>query len=164
MSAFAPLFVAAIRYAHKLAQLDPPTDSEAVKATLRGIRRTMGAAKVRKAPPVAAKVRAMVALAPEGLKGLRDRALLLLGFAGAFRRSELVALDVADIAEPETGLLVTIRRSKTDQDGEGSPLPLRGATQRAPPVRCGSGWMQPASRPVQSLGLSTRPARSQRRG
>src|SRR6516225_4735938 len=84
--------VAAIRYAHKLAQLDTPTDSEAVKATLRGIRRTVGAAKVRKAPAVAAKVRAMVALAPEGrLNGLRDRALLLLGFAGAFRRSELVA-------------------------------------------------------------------------
>ena len=59
----------------------------------------------------------MVALAPEGLKGVRDRALQLLGFAGAFRRSELVALDVADIAETETGLLVTIRRSKTDQDG-----------------------------------------------
>jgi site-specific recombinase XerC len=77
--------VAAIRYAHKLANLDTPTDSEAVKATLRGIRRTVGAAKVRKAPAVAAKVRAMVALAPKGLKGVRDRALLLLGFAGAFR-------------------------------------------------------------------------------
>ena len=95
--------IAAIRYAHKLAHLDTPTDSEAVKATLRGIRRTVGAAKVRKAPAVAAKVRAMVALAPEGLKGLRDRALLLLGFAGAFRRSELVALDVADIAETHRG-------------------------------------------------------------
>ena len=47
----------------------------------------------------------MVALAPERLAGLRDRALLLLGFAGAFRRSELVALDVADIAETETGLV-----------------------------------------------------------
>src|SRR6516225_8938032 len=48
--------VAAIRYAHKLARLDTTTDSEAVKATLRGIRRTVGAAKVRKAPAVAAKV------------------------------------------------------------------------------------------------------------
>ena len=60
--------VAAIRYAHKLAHLDTPTDSEAVKATLRGIRRTVGAAKVRKAPAVAAKVRAMVALAPPGVE------------------------------------------------------------------------------------------------
>src|SRR6201984_2880398 len=109
--------VAAIRYAHKLAHLDTPTDSEAVKATLRGIRRTVGTAKARKAPAVADKVRAMVALAPESLAGLRDRALLLLGFAGAFRRSELVAVDVADVAETKPGLLVTIRRSKTDQDG-----------------------------------------------
>ena len=80
--------VAAIRYAHKLARFDSPTDSEAVKATLRGIRRTVGTAKARKAPAVADKVRAMVTLAPESLTGLRDRALLLLGFAGAFRRSE----------------------------------------------------------------------------
>jgi integrase len=63
--------------------------------------------------------------APDRLSGLRDRALLLLGFAGAFRRSELVALDVADIEETETGLLVTIRSSKTDQEGQGVISPLR---------------------------------------
>jgi site-specific recombinase XerD len=116
--------VAAIRYAHKLAHLDTPTDSEAVKATLRGIRRTFGGAKVRKTPAVAAKMHSMVALAPGRLSGLRDRALLLLGFAGAFRRSELVALDVADITEAKTGLLVTIRRSKTDQEGEGETIAI----------------------------------------
>jgi site-specific recombinase XerD len=116
--------VAAIRYAHKLAHLDTPTDSEAVKATLRGIRRTFGGAKVRKSPAIAAKVQAMVALAPDRLTGLRDRALLLLGFAGALRRSELVALDVADIEETETGLLVTIRHSKTDQEGEGVTIAI----------------------------------------
>src|SRR5246127_4398433 len=135
--------VAAIRYAHKLSHLDTPTDSEAVKATLRGIRRTVGAARVRKAPAVAAKVRAMVALAPPGLKGQRDRALLLLGFAGAFRRSELVALDVADIAETETGLLVTIRRSKTDQDGEGVTIAIaRGDV--ACPARSLREWLDAA--------------------
>ena len=135
--------VAAIRYAHKLAHLDTPTDSEAVKATLRGIRRTVGAAKVRKAPAVAAKVRSMVALAPERLTGLRDRALLLLGFAGAFRRSELVALDVADIAETENGLLVSIRRSKTDQDGEGVTVAIaRGDV--ACPARALREWLDAA--------------------
>jgi len=116
--------VAAIRYAHKLAHLDTPTDSEAVKATLRGIRRTFGGAKVRKTPAVAAKMHSMVAMAPDRLSGLRDRALLLLGFAGAFRRSELVALDVSDITEAKTGLLVTIRRSKTDQEGEGVTIAI----------------------------------------
>ena len=98
---------------------------------------------MRKAPAVAAKVLAMVALAPEGLAGFRDRAILLLGFAGAFRRSELVALDVADIAETETGLLVSIRRSKTDQDGEGVTVAIaRGDV--ACPARALREWLDAA--------------------
>ena len=100
----------------------------------------MGTAKARKAPAVADKVRAMVALAPDSLAGLRDRALLLLGFAGAFRRSELVALDVADIAETKAGLLVTIRRSKTDQEGEGATIAIaRGDV--ACPARALLEWL-----------------------
>jgi len=75
----------------KLADHEPPTSSEAVKATLRGIRRAIGAAPARKAPAVAEIMRDTAYAAPTGLKGLRDRALLLLGFGGAFRRSELVS-------------------------------------------------------------------------
>src|SRR5262249_29592918 len=91
---------AAIGHAHKLAGHEPPTNSEGVKATLRGIRRAVGAAPARKTPAVAELTRDMVKAAPAGkLKGLRDKALLLLGFGGAFRRSELVALDVADLEE-----------------------------------------------------------------
>jgi site-specific recombinase XerD len=86
--------VAPIRYAHKLAGLAPPTDAEGVKATMRGIRRTYGSARVRKAPAVAGKMLGMVATAPDKLAGLGDRALLLVGFGGALHRSELVALDV----------------------------------------------------------------------
>jgi integrase len=56
---------------------------------------------------------------PADLAGLRDRALLLLGFAGAMRRSELVALDLSDIERHPKGIVVTIRRSKTDQEGRG---------------------------------------------
>jgi site-specific recombinase XerD len=97
--------LAAIRYAHKLAGHEPPTNSEAVKATLRGIRRTAGSAPVRKAPATADKVLAMVDKSSTDLKGLRDRALLLLGFAGAFRRSELVALDIADLQFCDGGLI-----------------------------------------------------------
>jgi site-specific recombinase XerD len=116
--------VAAIRYAHKLAGLPLPTDAEGVKATMRGIRRTFGGARNKKAPAIAAKMHSMVATAPDKLSGLRDRALLLLGFAGAFRRSELVALDVADIEETETGLLVKIRGSKTDQERAGATIAI----------------------------------------
>ena len=85
----------------------------------------------------------MVALAPEGLAGLRDRALLLLGFAGAFRRSELVDVDVGDIAETETGLLVTIRGSKTDQERQGVTIAIaRGDI--ACPVKALRAWLDAA--------------------
>jgi site-specific recombinase XerD len=77
------------------------------------------------------------------LSGLRDRALLLLGFAGAFRRSELVALDVADIEETQTGLLVTIRRSKTDQEAMGRTIAItRGDV--ACPVKALREWLNAA--------------------
>ena len=71
------------------------------------------------------------------IKGLRDRALLLLGFAGAFRRSELVALDIADLQFCDGGLRVIIRKSKTDQEGLGATIAIaRGSI--ACPVRCGA--------------------------
>ena len=132
--------VAAIRYAHRLAGLPLPTDAEGVKATMRGIRRTLGSAKVRKTPAVAAKMLGMVATAPNDLVGRRDRALLLLGFAGAFRRSELVALDVADVDETDAGLRVRIRLSKTDQEGQGVTIAIaRGDI--ACPVKALRDWL-----------------------
>lgn len=136
--------VAAIRYAHKLAGLALPTDAEGVKATMRGIRRTYGSARVRKAPAVAGKMLSMVvATAPDKLAGLRDRALLLIGFGGALRRSELVALDVADIEETETGLLVTIRGSKTDQKRVGATIAIaRGDV--ACPSKALRAWLDAA--------------------
>ena len=87
--------MAAIRYAHKLGGHPTPTDDERVKATVRGIRRRIGTVPQRKAPATSSGVIPMALGVADGLKGLRDRALILLGFAGAFRRSELVALNVA---------------------------------------------------------------------
>lgn len=110
---------AAISYAHKLAKLADPTDDEAVRAVMKGIRRRVGVAPNRKAAATAEIVAAMLMRIPDTLAGKRDRAILALGFAGAFRRSELVALDVADLAEHPDGLRVTVRRSKTDQEGQG---------------------------------------------
>jgi site-specific recombinase XerD len=150
--------VAAIRYAHRLAGLPLPTDAEGVKATMRGIRRTFGGASVRKAPAVAAKILGMVGTASDKLAGLRDRALLLLGFAGAFRRSELVAVDVADVEETEAGLRVTIRHSKTDQEGHGVTIAIaRGDV--ACPVKALREWLGaagieagPLFRPINKAG------------
>ena len=84
--------LAAIQYAHQHAGHEPPTTAECVRATLRDIRRTLGD---RKAPSTAGLARAMARATPDSLVGLRNRAILLLGFAGALRRSELVALNVA---------------------------------------------------------------------
>jgi integrase len=79
----------------------------------------------------------------QSLRDLRDRAILLLGFAGAFRRSELVALDVADLEWTPEGVLITIRRSKTDQDGLGRKVAIpRGEV--ACPVAALRAWLDAA--------------------
>ena len=136
--------VAAIRYAHKLAGHEIPTDDERVRATVRGIRRAVGAAPNKKAPATSDRIMAMAPVAGARLGGLRDRALLLLGFAGAFRRSELVALDIEDIEEIKDGLRVMIRRSKTDQEGKGAIIAIaRGAS--ACPVAAYKAWIEAAN-------------------
>ncbi|WP_227439981.1 hypothetical protein [Methylobacterium sp. W2] len=111
--------LAAIRYAHKLAGVDDPTEDEAVHAVMKGIRRRGDMAVTPKAAATVDILTAMLMNVPPGLAGKRDKALLALGFAGAFRRSELVALDVADLREDAEGLRVLVRRSKTDQEGKG---------------------------------------------
>jgi integrase len=94
-------------------------------------------------PATADKVLAMVAGGGRGLTGKRDRALLLLGFALAARRSEVVALDVADLEECPEGLRVTIRRSKTDQEGAGAVVSVcRGSI--ACPVAAVKDWLAAA--------------------
>lgn len=135
---------AAIGYAHKLAGYrDPPSGAEAVKAVMRGIRRTIGTAPQRKAPATADLVNEMLKHCPDTLAGKRDRALLALGFAGAFRRSELVALEVADLAEVPDGLRVTIRKSKTDQERAGQEIAIpRGYRLR--PVEAVETWLAAA--------------------
>ena len=79
---------ASIGYHHKLAGHEPPTNQEGVKVVLRGIRRTIGTARAGKAPATADLLMQMVALCPDSMIGRRERALLALGFDGAFRRSE----------------------------------------------------------------------------
>ena len=122
---------------------EPPTGSEAVKAVLRGIRRTIGSAKQGKAPATADLIGQMVALCPDNMIGKRDRALLCLGFAGAFRRSELCALEVADLTEVPDGLRILIRRSKGDQEGQGQEVAIpRGYKLR--PVEAVQTWLAAA--------------------
>jgi site-specific recombinase XerD len=135
--------LAGIAYAHKLAKQPNPTTAEEVKVVLAGIRRTIGTAPRRKAAATAVRVRAMLDACPPTMLGIRDRALLALGFAGAFRRGELVALRVEDLTEVADGFRIAIRRSKTDQTGEGQEIVIpRGLKIR--PVEAVQTWLQAA--------------------
>ncbi|MHB9134226.1 MAG: site-specific integrase [Armatimonadota bacterium] len=137
---------AAITHAHKLAGLSTPIRSAEVQQALSGIRRQLGTAQFGKAPAITDDIRAMVdALPPDTLLGLRDRAIILLGFAGAFRRSELVALDVEDLEDAPQGLRVTLRRSKTDQEGAGRVVGIpHGTHEHTCPVRAIQAWQSAA--------------------
>jgi integrase len=136
----------AIAEAHKAAGTESPTHTAVVRNTMKGIRRTMGTAPAQKAPALTPDIRAMVDAADPGLIGGRDRALILLGFAGALRRSELVGLEVADCAFGKDGLTVTLRRSKTDQDGAGRKIGIPyGSNPETCPVRTLQAWLEQAA-------------------
>jgi site-specific recombinase XerD len=90
---------AAVASMHRLAGHVSPTESQLVCLTLAGIRRARGTAPVRKTPIGTEAIKAIFAATPDTIAGFRDRALVLLGFAGALRRSKLVALDVDDLQE-----------------------------------------------------------------
>ena len=111
--------LAAIAYAHKLADLPDPGAHETVHAVIKGIRRRPNMEVRQKTAATAEVLTAMLSHVPAGLAGKRDQALLGLGFAGAFRRSELAALLVSDLTDHADGMRVLIRRSKTDQEGRG---------------------------------------------
>jgi site-specific recombinase XerD len=135
--------IAAIRYAHSLAGHELPTASERVKVVMRGIRKTVGAAKVQKTAATSPCLVSLLNACPDSLKGKRDRAILALGFAGAFRRSELVALNVEDLTETADGFRVMIRASKTDQAGEGQVVAIPTG-HRIRPVEAVQAWLQAA--------------------
>jgi integrase len=137
--------LAAIAEAHRTAGCPSPTDDPTVKAVWAGIRRVHGTAADGAAPLTIGLLRRIVDALPDDLAGERDRALLVVGFAGALRRSELVALDVADVEERHEGLVVGIRRSKTDQEGAGRHVGLPyGSNPATCPVRSLRTWLEAA--------------------
>jgi integrase len=115
-----------------------------VGETLKGIRRTIGTAQHGKDPLLSADIRRIVAARREDLLGLRDSALVLVGFAGGFRRSEL-ALIICDLKFSSDGVVVSVRKSKTDQEGAGREVGLPfGASQDTCPVRALRQWLDRA--------------------
>jgi site-specific recombinase XerD len=137
------LRLAAISAAHRAAGHDSPTKEEAVRLVRRGVRRTLGTAQRQVRPVTVPDLHTMLEGLRADMGGCRDRALLLLGFAGALRRSELVGLDVADVTEGSDGLTVHLRRSKTDQEGAGRTVGIPfGSNPITCPVRAWRAWLE----------------------
>jgi len=136
--------IAAITAAHRTAGLGLDSGHPAIARVLAGIRRAYGTQQQAKTAILTEDLRRVVrALPTTTLAGVRDRALLLVGFAGAFRRSELVALDLGDISVSAAGVVITIRRSKTDQEGAGRQVGIPRARKSSVtcPVAALESWL-----------------------
>lgn len=116
--------LSAIRAVHQLEGWSDPTADQGVHAVMQSIRRRPCMSVQPKVSATAEILTALILETPDTLTGKRDRALLALGFAGAMRRSELVALDVADLIEHPDGLRVRIQGSKTDQAGRDAEITI----------------------------------------
>jgi site-specific recombinase XerD len=138
--------LAAIRLMHIGARVPSPHDALEVDEVMRGVRRAWQKPPVQKAPAVDEDIKQMVdAIDLTTMKGLRDRALILVGFAGALRRSEIVALDVEHLTEQPEGLSVLIVKSKTDQEGQGQAIAIpRVSGSPYCPVRAAEEWLKRA--------------------
>lgn len=135
----------AIHKAHTDEGLASPVTDRLVKRTMQGIRRTCGVAQRRARALVKDDlVELLVSVcAQKPLKAARDKALLLIGFAGAFRRSELVALRIEDITPHANGIELLLRKSKTDQEGEGRMVfvPHAKSEERCPVIAL-AHWLE----------------------
>jgi site-specific recombinase XerD len=135
--------LASISVAHQMAGQETPTRSSLVRTTMQGIRRRHGIAPRQATALRLATLRRLLEATPEESAGaVRDHAVLLLGFAGGLRRSEIAALDVGDLRREDEGLMVTVRRSKSDQEGAGRQVALpRGRHALTCPVTAVLRWV-----------------------
>lgn len=135
----------AIGRAHQLAGAEDPTKHRIVRETMKGIRRRKSCAQKKAQPLLLESLNAMVAaMCREEKRDLRDIALLCLGFMTGLRRSELVALDVADLRWAGRGLTVRVRRGKGDQAGEGRDVVVFRGTAETCPVAAVEAWLAAA--------------------
>jgi integrase len=132
--------LSSISKAHAARGLTNPVRAELVRSTLRGIRRRRGSAQREAKPLLKDDLFAVLDAMGDTLKDARDRALLLIGFAGGFRRSELVAIDIGAVEFVRQGLIVTVQRSKTDQLGTGRKVGIPLGRTRYCPVAALEGW------------------------
>lgn len=141
--------LAAIKAMHKRAGHHLDLSTGPFQEIWQGIRRAHGRAAVKKAPMITAVLRQALDLLPDSLIGVRDRALLLIGFAGALRRTELCSVEVAErpganwIEDSRDGLTLHLARSKGDQEGEGQAVGVPfGSNPSTCPVRAWRAWIE----------------------
>jgi site-specific recombinase XerD len=127
---------------HRAAGHDSPTTADKVKRVLKGIKRECGAPPEQSKALSWAELGELVKHCDSLMIGLRDRALLALGWASALRRSELVALDIGDLEFAPEGLIITVRRSKTDQEGRGYRIGIPSSAVGLCPVEAVRTWIQ----------------------
>lgn len=144
--------VAAISAAHLDSGKEDPTSHHGVRQALRSAGRALGTAPSRRAAPVTTNDMRRIIAAMDDLAsivGKRDRAILLLGLAAAQRRSEIADLTTQDLTRREDGLLLRIRRSKTDQSGRGDliGIPL-GSHPETCPVLALEDWLEASGRQI----------------
>ena len=151
--------LSAISIAHKALGEVSPTGDLLVTTALRGIRRLHGRRQKQARPILVSELFAMLDGLGQSLQDMRDRALLLVGFAGAFRRSELVEIDCEDLEWCAQGLIVHIGRTKTDIGGKGRKIGIPLAKGRHCPVHATQHWLSqagitegPVFRPLRNLG------------
>jgi integrase len=151
--------LASLSKAHDARGLPNPTRSPLVRATMRGIKRTYSSAQRQAKPLCRDDLLRVLDATGDSPKDIRDRALLLVGFAGALRRSELVGLNVEDLEQAGEGLILHLRRSKTDQEAEGQKIGVPRGRGRWCPVAALYQWLQvsgistgPAFRPLDRAG------------
>jgi integrase len=135
---------AALRYLHLLAGYPPPTASPTVSATFAGIRRAHRRPLRKKTALVLDPLRAAVRAIPDTLPGLRDRGLLLVGFAAALRPSELAALTIDHLTRHEDGIALLLPWRKNDQEARGTTVWLPAGKTDLCPVRALEAWLAAA--------------------
>ncbi len=130
-----------ITKAHTMQGYPDPVQSDLVALTMRGIQRVHGKPQAQVSPILKEDLTVMLSHIPDTVKGKRDRALLLLGFCGALRRSELAAVQVEDLEFTAQGIILTLPRSKTDQTGQGRKIGIPKGRGRICPVMSVDDWI-----------------------
>ena len=136
-----------IGYAHRMAgftENPASTENPLLGTLMKGLRRVKGVAHVQKDPLLTSDIRQIVS-ARKDLLGIRNTALLLIGYAGGLRRGELVSLNHSDIGWHSDGIIVRIMKSKTDGVAKGRTIGIPfGTDETTCPVRCLKRWLDAA--------------------